>query len=169
MDNTMMPDLMEWCRSDDSPQNKDMRYYKAAWEQINFVRDELRYLLFPVLEDDSSKYRCSVVSTHTSKSIVLPVYLIECYGMKFYIRNNFHNWKISVVSPVDIDIDFSNLITDRDKKIPSILCEGFKQEWVFGRHQDNHKEFTVELWNSYYAVFTFFWLIYNSQVVNTKG
>ena len=34
-------DLLEWCRSDASPQDDKMFYKDAAWKQIIFVRDTL--------------------------------------------------------------------------------------------------------------------------------
>jgi hypothetical protein len=98
-----------------------------------------------------------VVGLHNSKSIDLPVYKIEYNDKIFYLRNNFYNWIVSVISETPIEIKLLEKF-DKDNTIPHVYCEGFKKEWVFGKYKDNHKQFTF-LINCNYDLYVLFWLI----------
>lgn len=123
-------------------------YKKPAICQECFVRDVIGGLLHtPIF----------VISHHRSKSISLPVYGFRMRnGIKVIMRNNFYNWKVSIELPtialdknyLDIDL-FSDGV---NANINSCYCEGFKEEWVYGRYEsnsDNCLKFTVELLNDY--------------------
>ena len=140
--NNLPVDLLSWSRVNYPDDN--MLYKDSYWNQIMFVRDKLPYLLAEGYED-FKKITINVMGTHTSKSIVLPVYemTIPRVGMKLIMRNNFYDWKVSVISEEEVDIKPGDLF--RDREIHKVYCEGFKQEYVFGRYSDNKKQFTVEL------------------------
>ena len=65
--------------------------------------------------------------------------------MEVTIRDNFYNFKVSVESPKDLNIE-SIGIFDPDKEIHSVYCEGFSKNWVFGSYNKNRSRFTVEIY-----------------------
>jgi hypothetical protein len=141
--------LQEWALSNIPADN--LIYKKGYWEQIMFVRDRISYLL--------PKSTIEVISTHTSKSVLLPVYKILWNGFTFIMRDNFHDWKISIESPYSLKgkIDFLNLF-DKNKDINAVYCEGFPRELVFPPFSKNDENFTIELYDDY-GVYTLFWII----------
>lgn len=171
--------LVDWM--EENKPKKTMSYKEAWWDEIDF----LRYYLAGVYEKPVKMYldnhesgdlilektettlnylhnKLQVIETHTSKSIKCPVIrldLKEELGLSAIMRFNFHDWKISIVSEIDIDVSFDNLF-DKNKEISDIYCEGFIPELVFGSYEDNKKRFTVEI-NNKYNVYTFFYLIIN--------
>lgn len=122
-------------------------------------RDKIPQLVFSNFEE-AKKHKVVVISTHTSKSVRLPVYQLKlANSITFTIRYNFHDWKISVDSPNNIEVDFLEIFNPKDKRsISGVYCEGFPDETVFGCYADNKCKFTVELY-SQYEVFTFFWIL----------
>lgn len=149
-ENNLPVDVIAWIRV--NKPNSDLLYAKAAYNQISFVQYQLcSYLLnidIPL-----------VISTHYSKSVKLPVYLFYYKGIEFILRNNFYNWKVSVNSSRILDLDFFNSF-DYNQKIPSIYCEGFPENKVYGAYSENHSKFTIEISNDY-DVYAFFLLIKN--------
>ena len=113
-----------------------------------------------------------VVSTHTSKSVILPVYRVVLVdGTEFILRNNFYNWKVTVlcdkvlILPKELFSHIGNHSVD-EGKISLHYCEGFNRDWIFpvysygemGGQIENRKRFTVEL-HSNYELFTMIFLI----------
>jgi hypothetical protein len=137
-----------------------MLWKQGYWDQITFVRDKINQLFYTTYEKFKNN-PVIVINTHMSKSIVLPVYEInlEHYGLKMIIRNNFYNWKISVISNKHIETDFMNLFQE-DEIINPIYCEGFKEEQVFGSYKDNNRQFTIEIRDEY-QLYTFMYLLNN--------
>lgn len=82
-------DLLTWMRIYE-PKN-EMCYKNGYWSQTIFVRDEINKLFYPKYEDYKAN-PVKVISTHRSKSIILPVYYIflEKYNTKIIMRNNFY-------------------------------------------------------------------------------
>lgn len=155
--------LQTWAKA--NVPEKTMIFFSSYWPQIIFVRDELPKLLANTYEDYKRvSDNINVVSTHTSKSILLPVMEITLpSGVKFLLRNNFHNWIISVESPKPLVIDFKNLISPDN--VPPIYCQGFTDDRVHPAYSLNHSRFTVEL-HDRFEVYTFFWLIGNALDLN---
>lgn len=136
---------------------ENMKYKDSAERQIMFVRDEV-----PEFFTKSMLKTIEVISTHTSKSIKLPVYhVVLTNGLELILRGNFHDWKVSVSSPFDIELPEEILtnLTLRGEKINSCYCEGFKDEWIFDSYMENKKEFTIEIGSSLYSLYTFFFLL----------
>lgn len=94
-------DLLTWMRVYE-PKN-EMGYKKGYWNQTVFIRDEINRMFYSKYEDYKAN-PVKVISTHRSKSIILPVYYIflEGYNTKIIIRNNFYDWKISIDSKYSI-------------------------------------------------------------------
>ena len=149
----------------------DTMYYKeAATKQMVYIRD-----LFPSL------FGCGVevISTHTSKSIKLPVYrMITTEDFDIVMRGNFYDWKVSVklYEPLSYRFkDFCNeLCTDGIKNsIQPCYFEGFDDKWIYTKLETSYieeyksyrtnKKFSVELPYIYESLFTFFFLLKNSK------
>lgn len=115
----------------------------AAVEQAIFVRSRLHPVLAPSYHERQTK-PVLVVSEHTSKSVRLPVYLIEAQGVRMHMRCNFYDWKVSVAADAAVGDRFFTLF-NRSDQIESVYCEGFKDEWVYGPYVESHSRFTVSL------------------------
>lgn len=71
-------------------------YGEAGLHQMLWVRDKAGLLLR--IDNDDMDYRdlWKVCSFHTSKSVQLPVYYYENEQLTLVMRNNFHDWNVSV-------------------------------------------------------------------------
>jgi hypothetical protein len=115
-----------------------------------------------LLSDSYEEFKSNpvlVISTHRSKSIVLPVYQINYKGIKMIIRNNFYDWKVTVDSKVQLNFDMMSLFNIK-KRINSTLCEGFKYNQVFDSYENNKNKFTFEI-EDQYKLYTFMYLLKN--------
>jgi hypothetical protein len=161
-----MESLQEWFMNNMPDDN--MRYKESFNYQVMDVRDKIPAILRRferMCSDDNyhlNKDMVKVRGTHTSKSITLPVYFIKWHDIEFTIRGNFHDWKVSVNSPVPLEIDFEDIF--KDQTIGDIYCEGFYKEWVYSSFYDNNKQFTVELcWESMVMFFRKIWYYIRMQ------
>ena len=112
--------------------------------------------------------RAKVISEHMSKSVHLPVYQFERpdLGLRFTLRNNFYNWKLSVESEVPLTTDFSCLFPTRMPKDPEYqgnaladcYFEGFPKDRIFGYYESNPRKFSAEIWDNY-SLMTVLYLI----------
>lgn len=148
--------LMHWVR--DNAPNEAMFYERNFWEQIIFIRNTITPLFYDKYKDIELN-PIKVINTHISKSIKLPVYYIPLnkYKVKLILRNNFHDWKVSISSYYKITSNFNNIFNE-NKKINSIYCEGFKDNQVFDNYKSNQCNFTVEIDNNY-KLYTFMWIL----------
>ena len=123
---------------------------KSSERQACFVRNKVAGNLL--------KSKCFVVSTHHSKSCLLPVYYIKMRnGIKIIMRENFYDWKVSVVIPDDYpdlkpntlpdDCLSYSMVKSKTEKISSCYLEGFKDEWSFDAYipEKPGKRFTIEV------------------------
>lgn len=166
-------DVTTWIRVND-PDEK-LIYKDGLGKQVCMVRDTIMRDIFyrSIFGKYESKiyenFQPMVISTHMSKSVLLPVMLmnIEKYNIKIILRYNFYNWKLSVISKEDINCDFKGLFREDDKPINSIYCEGFPEELVFGRYCDNKRQFTIEIYDEY-KLYTFMYLLNDYLQGNSK-
>lgn len=149
-----LPTLTDWGIANEP--DDSLIWGKGMWDQVMFFRDELRYLLFDNYEA-SKEYPGIVVSTHTSKSVKLPVARIENDWLRLTLRANFYNYIVSVDSDHTFYCDFGDLVR-WDETINPIYAEGFHKDWVYGPYRENGNRFTVSL-PSKYAVWTFVWIL----------
>ena len=159
MDDINIP-LQDWI-SENIPEKK--MYWKDSWsKQVCFVRDTIpRFLCKPNGSDYMTvRDNITVISTHMSKSIDLPVYCVKANGDKFIMRNNFFDWKISVETHNIHNIDFEKLgvIRKTSDQVHKVYCEGFKAEWVYKPYADNKWKYTAEI-DDDFKLKLFFWLI----------
>jgi hypothetical protein len=127
-------------------------YKNAAVKQAIFVRDDIGMNLL--------KSRVFIVSTHTSKSCLLPVYYIKMMnGVKVIMRGNFYDWKLSVELPykyertnlIPEDCISQRMVENKYDKIPSCYLEGFKESWAWDGYNPNNvpQKFTIECPDEY--------------------
>lgn len=159
--------LQEWANA--NVPAEELIWGNGYWQQIMFVRDKVLQLFCLSYEEYKklSQDGLRVISTHTSKSVLLPVYKIALPdGTEFTLRYNFHNWKISVNSPTPVEYDFMDLF-DPNEDINPVYCEGFLDNNVYGPYVNNTGAFTIELYDDY-SVWTFFYL-YTRNVLNIQA
>jgi hypothetical protein len=142
----------------------EMYYAEAMKHQVMFVRDTVSARL---ARSGLELSRFSkVISTHTSKSVKLPVYYFDSAWAKLALRCNFHDWKVSVeskVGPLALNLDG---LCDTEKPIPHCYCEGFMPGWVFPAYKKDSSKFTVELGRDY-DLYTFLFLL--RQAAYSRG
>ncbi len=145
--------LQEWIR--ENKPNPSMVYESEWWRQIYFVRDNLGGGI-----GWRDSWIIQVISAHTSKSVTLPVYRIVCgSGLSMILRNNFHDWKLSVVSDRDIDVDFGDLIDCGERNLRPVHFEGFPKELIFaGYSPDNRQKWSASV-GTKFCLWTVVWLI----------
>ena len=117
------PLLLQWMRS--SKIADSMLWKDAAESQMCFVRD--------VLCTNLLKVPVFVVSTHTSKSILLPVYRFRLQnGIIVTARENFYGWVVSIKSPFVVNLPEDLVHGDGENgDVTYSYCEGFKDDWVY--------------------------------------
>jgi len=187
------PDLMEWFlswRKEYGEGTPKYIYAGAAVKQVYFVRDVLAPLVMhnggsipfkqremvELVSSEHGPYEVArsarVVSEHTSKSVRLPVYAFARpdIGLNIIMRNNFHGWKISVLSQHAIcDDALSRLFITKPPPEPEytgddlrpVYFEGFDPDWCFGYQANNQCRWSAAIHGDYQLWATLF-LIMNS-------
>lgn len=127
----------------------EMLWKGAFGRQVGFIRDVLIPLAAWGLEYEDVAGVPAVISTHRSKSIVLPVVELSRpdLGLRMVVRENFYNWKLSVVSERPVEADFSGLFHTTPPVDPSytgdplspVYFEGFPEDLVFGYYGTGDK------------------------------
>ena len=143
--NNLPVDLTAWVRVN-SPE--DCMLYKNRFsEQVCFVRDILAKLLD--IEDND----VTVITTHNSKSITLPVYRLysKKYNLEIILSDNFYLWSISVNSAEPIDVDFIGLFNEKS----SYFYYGFPKDKIYESYSKNKNQFSFHVYSKYnlYSVF----------------
>jgi hypothetical protein len=72
-------------------QRDTLIYKDSGINQMVWVRDVIGHSLF--------RCDCYVHTTHTSKSVSLPVYTFTLRDHKIHIRGNFHDWCVAIDTP----------------------------------------------------------------------
>jgi len=154
----MLYNLQEW--ANENKPSKEMIWEGAFWDQIIFVRDTLCRLLMECERADGDtlfntyENLPKVISTHTSKSIVCPVYYISWHDFIFVMRYNYFVWNVSVMAPYSLKhIDFEDIF-EIDEEIHSVYCGGMG-EYTFSSFLKNSAQFTIELQNKNEMYFFF--------------
>lgn len=135
--------------------DEDLIYKSGLADQVMFVRDTVSGLVARSYIE--YKRLPKVISTHTSKSVKLPVYYFNSAYARLIMRYNFHDWKVSVLSNVGpLELKLDDLCGTKGD-INSCYCEGFQNEWVFPAYGKNQERFTVELRDKF-SLYTFLFL-----------
>lgn len=125
-----MQPFSDWYRQ--NPVGNNMLWKGAAEDQFGFVRGPLSNLFMRRPKE------VQVVGEHRSKSIPLPVYLLERpdVGLRVFLRDNFYDWKMSVETDVDFDVRFDGLFRTSPEgtgnELHPVYFEGFDRSWVHG-------------------------------------
>jgi hypothetical protein len=124
----------------------EMLWKDSAHYQIMFARDTLCALIGRDLKYPKCCEIVTVISTHWSKSIELPVYKYDRsdIGLQLYLRNNFFDWKLSVVSEQPIRSNFAGLFHTTSpvepeytgNELASCYFEGFPADLIFGYYEE---------------------------------
>jgi hypothetical protein len=143
--------LQQWV--DKHPVRDEMLWKGGAEGQIAFVRDSLlpvfaSGLTFDHYED--YKKMVTVIGSHTSKSIKLPVFQLARpdQDLTIVLRDNFMGWKMSVMSETPIEADFSGLFHTTPPVEPDYTgdplwhgyFEGFPEDRIFGYYTESDKK-----------------------------
>jgi hypothetical protein len=153
--------IQEWMR--EHPVGLDMLWEGPAGAQLGFVRDTLaRGLMGRGLDLDAYEEMnvCTVISEHMSKSIELPVYSIyrPDWGLRLVLRDNFYNWKLSVISEKPVLAMFDDLFYCHPPREPdytgdslsSVYFEGFPGELIFGYYgPSDKKQWSAQIGSKY--------------------
>jgi hypothetical protein len=153
-------------------------------EQVHFVRDTLGGLWWADVPyearpsaspRDDCKEDARVIGEHHSKSVRLPVYLLERpdLGLAMVLRDNYYDWNISVLSETPVETDLRGFVLDytrdgdrerfHDGYQPGrswgyCFFQGFPTKYQFGPFSENPRRFS--LWTTTpYEVFTLSWLL----------
>jgi hypothetical protein len=162
--------LQEWFNVQRESTPDEMLWKGASGQQVMFARDDLRYLVAAGLDYEDARNICTVISTHRSKSVELPVY---CWsrpdiGLQLVARGNFYNWKLSVLSAAPINADFSALFKTTPPIAPdytgdplsSCYFEGFPEDLIFGYYEPSDKRrWSAEIGGDHGLWTTFFLLM----------
>jgi len=152
---------------------KEMNFELGYWRQINFMQHEITFLMMDYNEYDKMEYLSderydfihsfiNVLSTHISKSIKLPVYEFKSKGIRFIVRYNFHDWKVSIISDRDLEIEPKGLFNPKSSSVKPCYFEGFPKDLVFPNYneKENKDKFSVCLHNEF-SMYVFFWYLIN--------
>lgn len=162
----MKNNLQEWANSHEVD---GKMLWKGAWgNQIAFVRDQVSALIGAGIRynDPRRDELLSVISTHRSKSITLPVYEFSRpdYGLRIILRNNFYNWKMSVICTTPIECNFDGLFHTTPPVEPTYTgdplnpayFEGFPEDLVFGYYYSDQRQFSAEIGTDYELITSLF-------------
>ena len=129
-------------------------------EQVYFVEKRINKLLQPS-NDDWLKYPSQVISIFYADLVKLPVYQINIkkYEVEVILSFNLYNWKVSIKSNTPLKFNTMGLF-DLSRKIPSIYCDGFPENKVYGSYRQNSSRFTLELPTAY-DLYTLMYLLKN--------
>jgi hypothetical protein len=152
--------------------------------QVHFVRDVLAGLFWAGVPYEqraaaeprnNCKETAYVIGEHTSKSVRLPVYSLERpdLGLQVVLRDNYHDWNVSVISETPITTDLRGFELDYFRKedrerYPDgyrpggswgyCYFQGFPREVQFGPYSENPRRFSLCIEDTY-QMYTFLRLI----------
>lgn len=139
---------------------------ETSLPQVHFVRDAIAPLLrADTLYDDlpreppprsDCRLTAWVIGEHRSKSVRLPVYSLERpdKDIRFVLRDNYFDWKLSVQSETPIDHElFPYLFHTTPPVEPdytgnalaSCYFEGFPEDLIFGYHAENPRRWSASI------------------------
>ncbi len=158
---------------------EDNLIWKQSWlNQLMFFRGDIAPLFAQNYNRKVIDSVLSVISTHISKSTTLPVYRLhrDDIGLTMIFRNNYYNWKMSVISERPIDTDLSDLFFTSPPVDPEytgdplarVYFEGFSEEFVFGYYSENNRKFSAEIRDDNTLFTTVFLILRTLGVVKSK-
>lgn len=164
----MKIELREWLRS----------AHDAAKRQAVFVLEDVLPLVGAGLDYEDYRDGAVVIGEHMSKSVCLPVYEMrrEDLGLRLVMRNNFHDWKLSVDSARPI-VERNGFLSSLFHTTPpvergytgddlaKVYFEGFRCEDIFGYHCGNQGQWSACVRDDYRMWATVFYVMRELEVV----
>ena len=125
-------------------------------EQVMFVRDVLTRLVGTGLDFHDCIKIPRVISTHVSHGRTLPVYSLSRpdIGVRFVLRDNNYNWKLSVVSerPVETPALAYLFETEPPREpdytgddLSAVYFEGFPPDLIFGYYSADRCRWSAQI------------------------
>jgi hypothetical protein len=125
--------------------------------QCLYVRDSLAPMLWM---DRERRWgdpfpESKVISTHRSRSTILPVYELSRpdLGIRFVLRNNFFDWKLSVSLERPVDVDLRGLCETAPPPPPAqhnlvpVYFEGFPEDLVYPHYEvSDRRRWSAAFW-----------------------
>lgn len=101
--------LLQWCRDTEQWFDPALLYSESAKAQVMFVRDDIaRMVLRASPWEGDGESGAHIIGWHHSKSVRLPVYHIDAAWAEIVIRDNFHDYNVTIrskVGPLGADTD----------------------------------------------------------------
>ena len=138
--------------------DKCLVFRNSFYQQIDFIISIWRKLFLSL---DNKTNEVLVISSYSSKSVILPVFYINLdkLGVEIILRYNLHDWKVSIKSKIKLDFETMGLF-DENENYNSSYLEGFPKEMVFGSYNSSKYNFTIEL-DDDYTLYSFFVILIN--------
>ena len=163
--------LHQWCTEHEI--NDEMLWKKAAINQMVFVRDDLNGLIQNRLKS-KDRTDVEVISEHRSKSIILPVFVLERGDLKIILRYNFYDWKMSVICSRKIDANFDGLFHTTPpiepdytgNELASVYFEGFPEDLCFDYYESTDKKvWSAEISGNYLLYITLYLILKSLEYI----
>lgn len=143
--------LRHWRK--ENPIRETLCYKEAAINQMDLVFNHLNYQLSNMIQEANETtgkttdiIEVTVCSTHTSKSVLLPVYCIEENGIKLVFRCNFHGWCLKIFTPDGYSTN----------AIPNYMLQSMEKGFYEGMTDMNDFEYQAAF-GSAEKMFAFIW------------
>ena len=134
-------ELRKWVK--DLNLDPNLSYKNAAYQQFEKIQKFQSIVEGPAY----------VISSHTSKSVTLPVVLVETDHADFILRDNFHDIKVSVNCPYPCDHDLFGLCAGGDSYLHDVYFEGFEYKWIYPPFIKGMSQFSVSTgWEDLYSL-----------------
>jgi len=150
--------LSQWVQRNSTTPEATLVNPRLFWHVINFVRDTLpKVLTRTATKCNALQSKTEVIGMYELHDICLPIVRIKLPdGTALFIAYN-DTWKVSVISPRDVEVDFMGLF-DPSWRVSPNCCPnpglgGFLTHRPFVK---DRKHFTLELPDQ--RIWTFFWL-----------
>lgn len=147
--------LLEFIK--ENPIDNTMLWKESAKNQFRFVGGTLVELFYNY-KDIKNPYEAILVpSSHTSKSIILPVYRIETLDLLIYMRENFYGWVVTIQSKTGLPLKLdTGLMPKTNETITPCYAEGFDESWVLPAYTEGCTGCTFRVCDDY-KLYTLFW------------
>jgi len=147
--------LLTWCRETKPWCRETLHYAESQKAQIMWVRDTLASMvtrLSPLMDD--GKDGAIIVGWHFSKSVPLPVYCIDAGWGEVVLRDNFHDFNVTVRSKVGpLDVDLSGLLGDPHYLFFQGMAAYTEAPYVRGSNEERFSFVTRRRYETWTALF----------------
>lgn len=137
VDPTQLVSVIEW--RDCYMCNRTINILGIRQSQIKFVLDKLNWYV-------DNKPSIYVVSMHTIKNIMFPVYYCKIVDVEILMKNATKYWTVSVKAKKDINfLSIFNFYAPRSYEDKDPCDWAGMKGWLFDSYEENKKEFTMNI------------------------